>query len=765
MMCGWVNTLLYKEKGFCINKNNSLLSIELILIPNRRKKEKIKMDVTKRNFDEGLLNQIREEVDSCSFVSFDCEFSGIHAESNVCSLDSLSERYEKTIRPSITQFIVFQFGLSIFSPGSISGTLKNRSYNFHVWQGSSVPSMDVRFLCQSSSIDFLAGQNFDFNKLFKEGISYIRLSDASRLKQNLIEKQNTKLDYPSSIAIPEQQEDFLKDIHQRIQKYISDDKEEEAPLELPSCNGFQRKLIYQTVRETFGQEVYLETNKKRLLLVNKLRSREKNQQLELEEFDKILGFSKIVRIISESKKPLVGHNMMLDLCFTINQFVAPLPETYEEFKTLAHKMFPEVYDTKVMANIGPVKEHVLNSTLEDLVAKLKESPFKIPKLESKDDAYAESGPLPRGRISLKIVLPYSNKIAVMRINDVPYLNLDGDDIFPDRSHVFYVTFPSLWKTTDLNSLFSSFGNVQIKSSRLRHGLSQLLSSVYSLTPYDKHKNGNVPSSITPLLEKSDIFNTSNLSSPTNNTKKARSIPNGTPDASLKRSKISNTRQKNIFRHQKSLLSSQSVLVMRLVLYNFCVSFALFLISLLYYHYCNVKDYIQILHCGIPRRTFPLDLRYIIGNYTGKGGTKKLSRYVDEMINYKDLWPLYSFEEIFPYRRFDGTYDLIYIKGKEAWRMSCPIKRLDMNQTDFTCFDVTVPDPARKNFISKRRWTEVRRWGMTYIHSPIEGVKGEEDLLDEQEAGPYSNCMPDWDIGDILYFWMPDFHIEFLFNIG
>uniref|UniRef100_A0A0K2UHB7 Poly(A)-specific ribonuclease PARN n=1 Tax=Lepeophtheirus salmonis TaxID=72036 RepID=A0A0K2UHB7_LEPSM len=542
---------------------------------SRRKKEKIKMDVTKRNFDEGLLNQIREEVDSCSFVSFDCEFSGIHAESNVCSLDSLSERYEKTIRPSITQFIVFQFGLSIFSPGSISGTLKNRSYNFHVWQGSSVPSMDVRFLCQSSSIDFLAGQNFDFNKLFKEGISYIRLSDASRLKQNLIEKQNTKLDYPSSIAIPEQQEDFLKDIHQRIQKYISDDKEEEAPLELPSCNGFQRKLIYQTVRETFGQEVYLETNKKRLLLVNKLRSREKNQQLELEEFDKILGFSKIVRIISESKKPLVGHNMMLDLCFTINQFVAPLPETYEEFKTLAHKMFPEVYDTKVMANIGPVKEHVLNSTLEDLVAKLKESPFKIPKLESKDDAYAESGlyheagfdayitglcflgmkdylirQMSSSEDKSKIVLPYSNKIAVMRINDVPYLNLDGDDIFPDRSHVFYVTFPSLWKTTDLNSLFSSFGNVQISwlsdtsayvslyQKNLAGSVMDSLncSSVYSLTPYDKHKNGNVPSSITPLLEKSDIFNTSNLSSPTNNTKKRAVSPNGTPDASLKRSK-------------------------------------------------------------------------------------------------------------------------------------------------------------------------------------------------------------------------------------
>ena len=30
-----------------------------------------------------------------------------------------------------------------------------------------------RFLCQTTSIDFLSNQKFDFNKLFRDGVSYL----------------------------------------------------------------------------------------------------------------------------------------------------------------------------------------------------------------------------------------------------------------------------------------------------------------------------------------------------------------------------------------------------------------------------------------------------------------------------------------------------------------------------------------------------------------------------------------------------------------
>jgi poly(A)-specific ribonuclease len=54
-----------------------------------------------------------------------------------------------------------------------------------------------------------------------------------------------------------------------------------------------------------------------------------------------IGFRKVIDMISESGKTIVGHNMLLDICHMIAQFVEPLPNTLGEFKTLAHQTFPK----------------------------------------------------------------------------------------------------------------------------------------------------------------------------------------------------------------------------------------------------------------------------------------------------------------------------------------------------------------------------------------------------------------------------------------
>jgi poly(A)-specific ribonuclease len=48
--------------------------------------------------------------------------------------------------------------------------------------------------------------------------------------------------------------------------------------------------------------------------------------------DEAMGFSKVVRHLASSGKTVVGHNMLLDLCHTVHQFIAPLPEEYHDFK-------------------------------------------------------------------------------------------------------------------------------------------------------------------------------------------------------------------------------------------------------------------------------------------------------------------------------------------------------------------------------------------------------------------------------------------------
>lgn len=77
--------------------------------------------------------------------------------------------------------------------------------------------------------------------------------------------------------------------------------------------------------------------------LNKKQLEERNKE-KMERFERdclaAVGFRKVIDMISESKKPLVGHNMLLDVCHMIHQFVEPLPPTLKEFKKLAHQVFP-----------------------------------------------------------------------------------------------------------------------------------------------------------------------------------------------------------------------------------------------------------------------------------------------------------------------------------------------------------------------------------------------------------------------------------------
>ena len=60
-------------------------------------------------------------------------------------------------------------------------------------------------------------------------------------------------------------------------------------------------------------------------------------------------------MITESKKLIIGHNMLLDLMYSIRQFVSALPETLDEFKSMLLCIFPQVLDTKLMASQLPFK--------------------------------------------------------------------------------------------------------------------------------------------------------------------------------------------------------------------------------------------------------------------------------------------------------------------------------------------------------------------------------------------------------------------------
>ena len=103
-------------------------------------------------------------------------------------------------------------------------------------------------------------------------------------------------------------------------------------------------------------------------------------EAELSDLESALGFSRIINKITESGNPVLGHNMILDLAHTINQFCEPLPDSYLDFKALANSLFPKIIDTKLMANTSPFKQEILNSSLEELFKAVQQTPYSLPRL-------------------------------------------------------------------------------------------------------------------------------------------------------------------------------------------------------------------------------------------------------------------------------------------------------------------------------------------------------------------------------------------------
>uniref|UniRef100_A0A672M1P0 Poly(A)-specific ribonuclease PARN n=1 Tax=Sinocyclocheilus grahami TaxID=75366 RepID=A0A672M1P0_SINGR len=326
-----------------------------------------------------VLPEVCNAVQEADFISIDGEFTGISDGPSVSALtnglDTPEERYTK-LRKHSMNFLLFQFGLCTFRYEPNQSSYVTKAFNFYIFpKPFSRTSPDIKFICQSSSIDFLASQGFDFNKVFRSGIPYLTQEEESQLREQYEERRS-------------------------------------------QINGAGTVLYTPTAG---------------------------------------MGFCNV-------------------------------PEDQRDFIRMV-----ELLDTKLMASTQPYKEIISNTSLAELHKQLREKPFRSPTTECPEGLQSydtsteqlhEAGydafitglcfismanylgsflTPPKSHISArsKLLEPFYNKLFLMRVIDIPYLNMSGPDLQPKRDHVLYVTFPKEWKTSDLYQLFSAFGNIQV----------------------------------------------------------------------------------------------------------------------------------------------------------------------------------------------------------------------------------------------------------------------------------------------------------------
>lgn len=174
------------------------------------------MDVIKKNLI-AVVPQFSESLENCDFVSFDCEFTGLSdsLSSNPYLFDH--EQYYKMSRNNVMKFQIIQVGLSTFKAVD-KRKFECNSYNFYIF-----PTKYLKerfFLCQSSSLQFLANSGFDFNKLFKEGISYVPLSEESKF-QAKFSNQDQELAYKN-----DEEKQIIEGVLNQIQSFVKDSTDE-----------------------------------------------------------------------------------------------------------------------------------------------------------------------------------------------------------------------------------------------------------------------------------------------------------------------------------------------------------------------------------------------------------------------------------------------------------------------------------------------------------------------------------------------------------
>ncbi|XP_075973238.1 poly(A)-specific ribonuclease PARN-like [Anticarsia gemmatalis] len=471
------------------------------------------MEVVRKNFKEALP-LVKESIDKADFLAIDAEFTGLINGRDVSVFDLPEDCYIRSLA-GCSEFLLIQFGLCAFYWDEKRNHYMNDAYNFYLFPRGR-PGPERMFMCQSSSLDFLASNGFDFNKLIKEGISYMTEPTETRLRETLTEKQQNYSKEKELRKIPDENKEQIEEICERVKNFVKD-AEGDKDMEITGVNAFIRMLLFQELNLRFKEHVFVDTkileNKTRVLKVtrkdpkNDIDQIAARKQREWDELEDAVGFSKVARMISQSEKLVVGHNMLLDVIHTLNHFFQPLPSDYASFKEFAHCMFPKLLDTKYMSSLPPFKDKLNSNVLPELLATLIEPPFSMPKVGSLEgrgyrrredkcheagyDAYmtglcalamaahllrlrGDPGPrlAPASPALAAVLKPFLNKVFLARTArlDSPYINICGPDPSPPRDHVFHLTFPREWLRSDINQLFSPFGAVIVQFLDDTHAL-------------------------------------------------------------------------------------------------------------------------------------------------------------------------------------------------------------------------------------------------------------------------------------------------------
>ena len=303
-------------------------------------------EILNSNFD-AVYPRIENAINNAAFIAIDSEMSGIHSERDLKNslFDTLNDRYISWKR-NIQQFVIVQFGITTFYRVPSENAYKADSFSFYLFP-KSIPLKSRQLSWEVEALHFLYKHGFDFNKFIQEGIPYTNEIDEKLLHDHM--EQGDVENYLSFLSYDE--EENFKECKSKVCEWISS-KLENASLKLEVITPMVQYVLHKDLRNNYNN-IWTTTDYKSIDVMKISGNAEddlfKKDNLKEVVLDIYLGFSKVFKLLASSKKTIIGHNILLDLMFMHQQFYKPLPDSYKEFKSNIHTLFPQIYDTKFLS--------------------------------------------------------------------------------------------------------------------------------------------------------------------------------------------------------------------------------------------------------------------------------------------------------------------------------------------------------------------------------------------------------------------------------
>ncbi|XP_021916008.1 pre-piRNA 3'-exonuclease trimmer-like isoform X2 [Zootermopsis nevadensis] len=293
-------------------------------------------EITRNNFEQ-KYPKIVESLRNAVFIAVDTEFTGLLSDPDFKAslFDTSNERYDK-LRRSVQHFIIMQIGICTFRFVQDKNKYEASRYTFYIFP-KSFASVDNKFMCQASSLEFLCQHDFDFNKFVYEGVPYLNQQQEAHLRKQLNEGS---LFRHLERTISLENERSIQLVCSRVAEWsasaVLGDVLELSDMDV--CKG-EKPLAYVVHKElrqrfpnvwTFPDSGFIRVQK---ISEEERKAREgskdENESLEADLMDSLLGFSRLFKLLVELQKPIVGHNFLMDLMIMYSQFHEQLPSMWE----------------------------------------------------------------------------------------------------------------------------------------------------------------------------------------------------------------------------------------------------------------------------------------------------------------------------------------------------------------------------------------------------------------------------------------------------